>query len=292
MDATPIIIKKKKAHGHAHHGGSWKVAYADFVTAMMAFFMVMWIMGLSDDTRAQIQGYFNDPMGFKSPSRSKLVIAPKTIMSHKPGSGASGTLKSNMPFEDDHKTLRELGDRMLKQMSSDPTLKLAIQNVKIEVTDQGLRIEFMEDRNFFFETGSAVIKPKALKVIKFVGAKLAASGRKMSIEGHTDTVPFGGDPWGNLKLSTERARSLGAALGDAGVNYNRVTDMAGKGDTMLKDPAHPTSGVNRRVTILLPYEAPLTATITKPKDDVRRQMSQTVVPGVQVKPPTLNIAHP
>src|SRR2546421_11419378 len=78
MDATPIIIKRKKAHGHAHHGGSWKVAYADFVTAMMAFFMVMWIMGLSQDTRAQIQGYFNDPLGFvKNEPKSKINIMPK-----------------------------------------------------------------------------------------------------------------------------------------------------------------------------------------------------------------------
>jgi chemotaxis protein MotB len=80
MDATPIIIKKKKAAGHAHHGGSWKVAYADFVTAMMAFFMVMWIMGLSDDTRTKIQGYFNDPIGFeKNQPKAMAVISPKTI---------------------------------------------------------------------------------------------------------------------------------------------------------------------------------------------------------------------
>src|ERR1700678_2916756 len=78
-DGTPIIIVKKKVHGgHGHHGGSWKVAYADFVTAMMAFFMVMWIMGLSDQTRTQISGYFNDPFGFKNNvSKSKVMISPK-----------------------------------------------------------------------------------------------------------------------------------------------------------------------------------------------------------------------
>ncbi|HWA82053.1 MAG TPA: flagellar motor protein MotB, partial [Fimbriimonadaceae bacterium] len=89
MDATPIIIKKKKSHGHAHHGGSWKVAYADFVTAMMAFFMVMWIMGLSEDTKTKIQGYFNDPINFmKSQAHGSVVISPKSMPISKPGQSA------------------------------------------------------------------------------------------------------------------------------------------------------------------------------------------------------------
>jgi len=291
MDATPIIIKKKKSHGHAHHGGSWKVAYADFVTAMMAFFMVMWIMGLSDDTRAQIQGYFNDPMGFKSPAKSKLVIGPKTVVSQKPGSGNKGMAMSNLPYDDDQKAIKGLMDRMQKAMSTTPELAAAMKNVTMEITSEGLRIEFSENKNFFFETGSAVLKPQAMKVINLVGMKLAASGRKMTIEGHTDTVPFNGNPWGNLELSTDRARALGKALGDSGVSASNCKDFSGKGDTMLKDPAHPTSGINRRVTILLPFEAPLTATVAKPRDEIGHQMSQHVVPDVQVGPAPLNIGR-
>src|SRR5580704_8712172 len=84
-DGTPIIIKKVKGHGHAHHGGSWKVAYADFMTAMMAFFMVMWIMGLSDETKAQVAGYFNDPLGFKkSEQKSKTLVTPKAVPGSQP----------------------------------------------------------------------------------------------------------------------------------------------------------------------------------------------------------------
>src|SRR3954454_6800098 len=91
MDATPIIIKKKKSHAHAHHGGSWKVAYADFVTAMMAFFMVMWIMGLSDDTRTKIQGYFNDPMAFnKTQPSSKTIISVGAAPNPRKGQNQSG----------------------------------------------------------------------------------------------------------------------------------------------------------------------------------------------------------
>src|SRR2546421_12165067 len=106
MDATPIIIKRKKAHGHAHHGGSWKVAYADFVTAMMAFFMVMWIMGLSDETRAQIQGYFNDPIGFmKTQPRSRTVISVKGRPSNKPGQTSQ---HQNQPYRDEKAQIEAL----------------------------------------------------------------------------------------------------------------------------------------------------------------------------------------
>src|SRR5689334_15823960 len=104
MDGTPIIIKKKKSHGHAHHGGSWKVAYADFVTAMMAFFMVMWIMGLSDETKAQIQGYFNDPVGFvKNEPKSHSVIALKSVPTTKKPVQSAG-----QPYQDDHKAMEKL----------------------------------------------------------------------------------------------------------------------------------------------------------------------------------------
>src|SRR5579871_160522 len=111
MDATPIIIKKKKAQGHGHHGGSWKVAYADFVTAMMAFFMVMWIMGLSDATRAQIQGYFNDPIAFdKVHERGKLVIAPPSTPISRPGQSEKS--QNGQAQSDERKDLKDLEKSM------------------------------------------------------------------------------------------------------------------------------------------------------------------------------------
>src|SRR6188472_3487021 len=118
MDATPIIIKKKKAHHAAHHGGSWKVAYADFVTAMMAFFMVMWIMGLSDDAKAQIQGYFNDPVGFvKNQPKSKSVITLPGNVKPKPGSA------TGQPYEQDHKAMKKLKENLEQALKASPELE-------------------------------------------------------------------------------------------------------------------------------------------------------------------------
>src|SRR5579862_7924672 len=206
-DGTPIIIKKVRAHGgHAHHGGSWKVAYADFVTAMMAFFMVMWIMGLSDETRAQIQGYFNDPIGFaKNMPRNKAVISPKVVPLTKPGTGMTGADK---PYQNERKEMADLKRELQKATAGLDKLF----HVDIQITPEGLRLEFIEDKNDFFETGSAVLKPGALEIIRAIAPRLAASNRRMVVEGHTDSVPFGNDPMGNFNLSGDRAKALADAL--------------------------------------------------------------------------------
>jgi chemotaxis protein MotB len=268
MDATPIIIKKKKSHGHAHHGGSWKVAYADFVTAMMAFFMVMWIMGLSDDTKAQIQGYFNDPIGFvKSQPKSRTVISPKGLPSPKPGQNPLS------PQKMDRQSMKNLQEELKKVEEDHPELKDLLEKVKIEMTEEGLRIEFLEDKNDFFESGQADLKPGAKKVIDVIGRKLAQSGRQMTIEGHTDSEPFAGDPMGNFKLSSARASALSSELGRMGVSPVKVKRVAGLADTALRDPAHPMSAVNRRVTIMLPFSAAATAKELLPQDAVKSAMA-------------------
>jgi chemotaxis protein MotB len=276
MDATPIIIKKKKSHGHAHHGGSWKVAYADFVTAMMAFFMVMWIMGLSDDTRTKIQGYFNDPIGFsKNQPRSKPVIQPKTVPLSKPGQSAN---RKDMPFQDDHKAMKDLKAELEKKLASTPKLKVLLQHIKFQITDDGLRIDFLEDKNDFFESGQAVLKPGAVALISQIGPELAASGRPMGVEGHTDSVPFQGDPLGNFRLSGARANALADGLARSGVPPIKFLYVNGLGDRKLSDPKNPTSTVNRRVTILLPFVTPLVATTRMPKAELTDMMKTGMRP--------------
>ncbi|HVT13386.1 MAG TPA: flagellar motor protein MotB [Fimbriimonadaceae bacterium] len=295
MDATPIIIKKRKSHDHAHHGGSWKVAYADFVTAMMAFFMVMWIMGLSEDTKAKIQGYFNDPINFmKSQAHGSVVIAPKSMPISRPGQSAPQPEQMGQPYRDEHKAMQKLRQSLQsdlqKTLGANPSLAGYLKHLDLLITPEGLRLEFKEDRDFFFDTGSAVLKPGALAVIKAIAPQLTASNRTMSIEGHTDSVPFNGDPYGNLLLSTQRAGALAHALGMAGVPVTKIKSANGLGDSQLRDPQHPTSGVNRRVTILLPYTTPLTAKESMPKEDVRHTISGAVVPKVSLKPDSPNIA--
>jgi len=288
MDATPIIIKKVKGHGHAHHGGSWKVAYADFVTAMMAFFMVMWIMGLSDDTRTKIQGYFNDPIGFaKNQSRAKTVISPPGSPKSKPGTGSAGA--ASQPYKDERKKMAELKKEVEAAMNSNPKLTKLLSHVKIQITEDGLRVEFLEDKSDFFESGSAVLTPGAVKLIQAIAPEIKASGRSMNIEGHTDSVPFAGDPFGNVVLSSARASALAQALGRAGVPIDKVLNATGFGDKKLRDPEHPTSSVNRRVTILLPFTTSKTATASMPKDDVKRTLEKATVSDVDVLPGTPDV---
>lgn len=293
MDATPIIIKKRKSHDHPHHGGSWKVAYADFVTAMMAFFMVMWIMGLSDQTRAQIQGYFNDPFApIKSEPHSKNVISPKSAAMTKPGQSQE---RSTSPYKDDHQAMKDFKQQLEKEikavMAKTPDLKKLLEHMKIEITDQGLRIEFLEDKNDFFESGEGILKPGAIRLIHAIGPELAKSGRSMSIEGHTDSAPFKGQPYRNYWLSTERANALGNELVNSGIPAKQILGVQGWADRKLRDNSNPLSSVNRRVTILLPYQALLTAKTPLPKDAVQHAIKGKIVPGVNVGPAIPNIVQ-
>lgn len=262
MEGTPIIIKKKKAHGHGHHGGSWKVAYADFVTAMMAFFMVMWILGLSDESKAQISGYFNDPLGYSktAPMSRNIVRFPGTPITQ------SGTVKhQGVEIIQDNK--RQVIMVMGKVMEALETtakkgdeagigkadLKAMLDSVSIEMTPEGLRIEFREDKGaVFFESGSSTLRKEARILVSQIAPILAEASRPMKIEGHTDAVPYARTDYDNWDLSQDRANSLRRQLMVGGVGQNQFLSVAGYADTQLRDPDKPSSSVNRRVSILLP----------------------------------------
>ena len=197
----PIIIKKVKKGGHAaHHGGSWKVAYADFVTAMMAFFMVMWIMGLSAETRKSIQSYFNDPVGFmQNEMRTKSVIALSSAPSGKPTQSKEGQAVEQRALE---KTEREIE----KEVGQGSSIGELGKDLKVTITDEGLKIEFVEAQGaVFFESGSATIRAGARPIVGRLAAILNKLGKPLVIEGHTDAAPFAG-PGGNFGLSAARAR--------------------------------------------------------------------------------------
>ncbi len=271
---TPIIIKKKKVHGHGgHHGGSWKVAYADFVTAMMAFFMVMWIMGLSAETKSIVQGYFNDPLGFmKSEPRSPVNLrppggAPQTTMEGKrsSGDGDSGLYAQKVNANNLKKEL-ESG----VEGSGDASVEKLLKGLHLSVTDEGLEIEFAEDHGVvFFESGSAIIRPVAAKLLERVSPILAASGRRMIIDGHTDARPYPSQDYDNWDLSSDRAMAIRRALKSGGVKEDQILGVRAFADTRLKDTEHPYHFSNRRVTILLPYKNNPEATFALPGEVVK-----------------------
>ena len=256
MANDSIIIKKKKVVGHAaHHGGSWKVAYADFVTAMMAFFMVLWIMGLSDETKASIQGYFNDPAGFMKNAPHTTVVIPldgksrnESMKAPRSQGQGMGDAKGSDPnaTKDTAFVEGEIKEKMYKIDEK--------KHVIVSETSEGIQIEFLEDvTSVFFESGSAVISPIGRKIIREIVPIVKDTGRFMVFEGHTDRAQYAGKGYTNWNLSTERALAFQKEIVTSGIPDNRTKGVRGYADTKLKFPAKPFAPGNRRVTLLLPW---------------------------------------
>ena len=283
MADTPIIIKRKKSHGgHAHHGGSWKVAYADFVTAMMAFFMVMWIMGLSDETRAQIQGYFNDPLGFvKNQPKVKLNISPPGT--HNPGKGP-GSGYDNLAQAGEEQELSKLKNEITQRIKGDSDLTKLLEYVEIQVTNEGLRIELVESTvATFFQSGSATILPQGKAFVRQIAPLLAQTKRPLIIEGHTDAAPYPSDHYNNWDLSADRANAMRRAMQDSGLPAKQFNGIRALADTQLKRTDRPYDVSNRRVSLLLPFRKPAGATKDLPRDEFAQRLAPKDLPRVDLK---------
>jgi chemotaxis protein MotB len=267
-DSTPIIIKKKKSHGHGHHGGSWKVAYADFVTAMMAFFMVMWIMGMSESTRTTVAGYFNDPLGFtKNEPKSRVNIQPSNGSPYAMAGSSTGT--GNDEVNNERQRYQKVKEEIEKSMEESikaaaaagdseeaANLKAMFSSVDTKITNEGLLIELCENSGaVFFEIGSAQIRPGALKLISRLAPVVSKSGRPLVVEGHTDRRPYvtNGRGYDNMDLSNDRAQALRRALIGFGVKSEQFIAVTGRGDKDLKRADDPYHFSNRRVSLLLPF---------------------------------------
>ncbi|MBL8060093.1 MAG: OmpA family protein [Chthonomonas sp.] len=253
-DGTPIIIKKKKVSHGGHHGGAWKVAYADFVTAMMAFFLVMWIMGLSPEDRKIVQGYFNDPMGFmKSTPKGAPNIGPSGGRQASSAALAQGEA-TRRAEESELQSLQKEIKSAIGSSDGDAQLLALMEAIEVNITPEGLELEFVEGNGVvFFELGSAVVRPQARSIITRVATQLRASGRLMFVDGHTDGRPFTGGSSDNKLLSAQRAQSVYQILRSAGVPEAQVLDIRGRGDRKLKIVEDPNDARNRRVSILLPF---------------------------------------
>lgn len=294
-DGTPIIIKKKKVAGHGgHHGGSWKVAYADFVTAMMAFFMVMWIMGMSAETREVIAGYFNDPLGFtrNEPKVAVNIVSfksnvPKTVAdtSGKQTPSADAIMKRN------DEEAKKLQRQIVKAVSEGgPGMAKMLKNIEFSVTEEGLRIELIEAAgSVFFESGKAVIRPEASKLIKRIAPLIVQSGRGVVIEGHTDAMPYPGSGYDNWDLSTDRAASMRRMLLRCGVSEGRFLEVRGYADKKLRVPSDPYHYSNRRVTLLLPFDPVAEPQVGMPKDDLKERVQGVFRRPVDIAPDPVNL---
>jgi chemotaxis protein MotB len=232
-----IVIKRVRKAGHAHHGGAWKVAYADFVTAMMALFLVLWLMASDEKVKKAVGGYFQDPTG-----QGKLTGTNTA------GAGGEGLAVA----KDDLKNLKDKIEKAMKQL---PKFEQMKKNVQITVTTEGLRIELLEnEKGMFFDSGNAQPTENGREMVKMLADQLKALPNKLLIEGHTDAKPFsnGGD-YGNWELSADRANSARRILLQGGLDADHVAQVRGFADQRLRDPKDPLNAANRRISVIVQY---------------------------------------
>ncbi len=235
-----IVVKKKRGHG-GHHGGAWKVAYADFVTAMMALFIVLWLLASDEKVRKAVGGYFQDPTG-----KGNLM---GTTLS---GTGDGITLK-----RDDMNGLREKIQNALQQTAAFEKLK---RNVQITVTGEGLRIELLEDeKGMFFESGSPKPTPGGEQLLIRLAEELGKLPNKVYLEGHTDSRPYAGDGrYTNWELSVDRANAARRLMQEHGLRPDQVAQVRGFADQKLRLPDQPEHASNRRISVIVQYLVGLT----------------------------------
>jgi chemotaxis protein MotB len=230
-----IVIKKKGGHG-GHHGGAWKVAYADFVTAMMALFIVLWLLNSSKEVQVAVGGYFKDPTGTSKKVGSNMV-----------GTGENFVLtRDNMP------KLKEQLQMAIKQMSDFEKLK---SHIEMTVTTEGLRIELSESASgTFFDSGSARLNGDGSEMLITLAQELGNLPNKLSIEGHTDSTPYAPSAtYGNWELSADRANAARRVMQAHGVRADQVTQIRGFADQHLRKPDAPLDPANRRISLIVQY---------------------------------------
>jgi chemotaxis protein MotB len=263
-----IIKKVNKRGGHGgHHGGAWKVAYADFVTAMMALFIVLWIVANNVTVRASVADYFRDPGAMNKTSSGVM----NGVNSMKPFSDAQPTPPvvppnqppqptgtASPPQQAEMEKFRQEGDRLMQMIAAIPDLIKFKDQIEIKITKDGLRIELIEQaEGLFFDIGSARLKPDAMQLLRLIASRIGTFPNDVVIEGHTDSRPYTRSGYNNWDLSTDRANSARRVIEEGGIRERQITSVNGYADRRLKNPDKPLDYANRRVTILVAFSASL-----------------------------------
>jgi chemotaxis protein MotB len=267
MTAKPPIIIIKKGGGHGgHHGGAWKVAYADFVTAMMALFIVLWLLNSSKQIQEAVGGYFKDPTG-----------TSKKVGSDKQGSGQNFTVtKDNMA---------DLKQQLQKAIREVPNIEKLKNHIDMTVTNEGLRIELMESANgTFFESGSAKPNGDGDDILITLAHELGKLPNKIYVEGHTDAKPYSqNSTYTNWELSADRANATRRLIQQNGVGSDQITQVRGFADQSLRKPDAPLDPANRRVSMIVQY------LVKKPEEDSKSAAKEG---GAEAKPSESQPAKP
>lgn len=288
----PIIIKKIKKAGHAHHGGAWKIAYADFVTAMMAFFMLLWLLGNTTEEQKQgIADYFSPVSVSASNSGSGQILGGQSI---EDGGAMSTSASIMVPIEDTTAQPPEAGqdtekdkedkddeeneadaaqtemaqqeenrfqaaeDELEEIISELPSMAGISEHIVVDHTPEGMRIQIIDrDDRSMFQVGGTEPLAHTRQVLKVIAGVISRMPNRIKVSGHTDSSGSKQTHFGNWELSSDRAQASRRVLNDAGLSASRIFEVTGKADTEPFDPFDPRAASNRRISIILMREAPV-----------------------------------
>ncbi len=253
MEKGQVIIIRKKSSGHGgHHGGAWKVAYADFVTAMMAFFLVMWLVGQKPEVKAAVAGYFKDPGVFDYEHSTSMMPSSGT-----PGVDPNGS-STNLAAE--QRALGEAAAHIKSELMKSSAVAGLRDQIEFKLTSEGLRIELIDRAgSSFFDAGRSALRGESVSVLSVIAEEIGKLENDVVIEGHTDALKYlPGATYGNWELSSDRANAARRVMELKGVNPGQVRAVRGFADTQLHVQDDPTDPRNRRVSIVVRSRASAT----------------------------------
>ena len=267
----PIIIKRIKKGGHSAHGGAWKIAYADFVTAMMAFFLMMWLIGsTTEGDKKGLMDYFQSPLkvamqgGSGAGASSSVITGGGGDLTQTEGQSKrsdsndirakkmSGDQSKATMAKKDAKQLSELSAKISAIISNTPKLEEFSAQITLSMTPDGLQIQIVDDQKRpMFDSGSATVKPYMHDILHEIGAALVGVENKISMDGHTDKTPYGAGVHGysNWELSADRANASRRELVAAGMQDEKFARVMGLASSILLDEENPRGAANRRISI-------------------------------------------
>jgi chemotaxis protein MotB len=290
----PIIIKRVKKNAHGAHGGAWKIAYADFVTAMMAFFLLMWLLGsTTEGDKKGIADYFNSPLkvamfgGSGSGDASHVIKGGGEDFSRAVGQVKRGETEAQkrtmnlLALKHEQRRaeaarLMELMEKVKEEVESNPRFESVKGQIRLDMTRDGLRIQIVDEQNRpMFDSGSAVVKPYMRDLLRDIGAVLSEVPNRLTIEGHTDAQLFsaGERGYSNWELSSDRANASRREMIAGGLADDRVLRIQGLASSVPFDPQDPTSSINRRISIIIMN-----------RDAEQRVLNSLFDPGEEAKP--------
>lgn len=289
MEDQPIIIKRKKVVAAGHHGGSWKVAFADFATAMMAFFLVLWLTATATpEQKRAVEGYFKDPVGYTeggSPNPVDLGGSASVV-----DETSEDVADSNIKIQDE--TVEEMAETLEQQkmerlfqdlkdrIEENKTLQDFKDQLLIDITSEGLRIQIVDrSQRPMFDSGRAELKYYSQDILFELAKTLSTVDNKLSLTGHTDSTPFSGRPgYTNWELSADRANTARRALVAGGVAGRQIGRVVGLSDSVLFNKDDPQAPVNRRISIIVMNK--------KAADDMQSSAGQSDEPLIDLTAPS------